>query len=403
MSGRGFRGRIAAAGAIVAVGIPVCVVLVRGEDLLRHPEPMFWSIWVPALLLVLSLLLALSRSAAFFASMAVLGVTVVEFGFRVADLSGPQTKTILVAGGAIESSDSVASFGAIPGASSTMRRIADGETEYEVTYNIDSHGRRVTPVPEESGPEKAALFFGGSWMFGSGLDDRDTLAAAFSRLYPQYRSYNYGYGRYGPPQALDLIRARDLSAEIPEDVGLAIYLWTGADLARVIGTMRTATAYCRRCSNYVVDDSGAVVRDGDFSIASPLRSILFSLLEQSNVLEYLRVDLPADFSDADRVRGAAVIGAIRDDLAEIFPAAEFVLVVAPKTRYSPVAASFFDSIGLRVLNYGELYSRGDPRMRVSPSDYHPSAFANELIARQLVADLAPGLDPDRARNLDQAP
>ena len=393
MRGKGYRGRIAAVVAIVAVGIPACVVLVRGEELLRHPEPIIWSLWLPALLLVLSLLLALSRNAAFFASMAVLAVAVVELGFGFAHPWKPRPNTRHVVTGKIERYDSVASFGATPGASSTVRRIVDGETEFEVTYSIDLHGRRVTPVPEGSSPEKAALFFGGSWVYGSGLDDRDTLAAAFSRLYPQYRSYNYAYERYGPSQALDLIRVRDLRAEIPEDVGLAFYVLTGPDLARVIGTMRISTRWCRRCSNYVVDDSGAVVRDGDLSTANPLRTILFSLLEPSNVLKYLRVDLPRNFSDADRMRFAAVVGAIRDDLAEIFPAAEFFLVVESKESYSPIAASFFDSVGLRVFDYGELFSPHDPRMRLSPKDPHPSAFANERIARLLVADLPPGLGP----------
>jgi len=393
MSGRGYRRRIAAVGAIVAVAIPACVVLVRGEELLRHPEPIIWSIWLPALLLVFSLLLALGRNAAFFASMAVLAVAVVEFGFGYAYRSRPWATTLVVEGEDIERYDSVASFGPIPGASATMRRIVGGETEYEATYNIDSHGRRFTPVPQGSSPEKAALFFGGSWVYGSGVDDRDTLAAAFSRLSPQYRSYNYGYERYGPSQALDIIRARDLRAEIPEDVGLAFYVLTGPALERVIGTMRIATCYCRRCSNYVVDDSGAVLRDGDLSTGNPLRSIVFSLLEASNILKQLRIDLPADFSDADRIRTAAIIGAIRDDLAEIFPAAEFVLVVVSHASYSPVAASFLDSVGLRVLDYSELFSSDDPRMRASPTDSHPSALANELMAQRLVAELAPGLGP----------
>jgi hypothetical protein len=274
-----------------------------------------------------------------------------------------------------------------------MRRIVDGEIESEATYNIDAHGRRVTPIPEGSNPEKAALFFGGSYVYGYSLDDRDTLPAAFSRVYPRYRSYNYGYERYGPSQALDLVRARDLRAEIPEDVGLTFYLLTGRALPRVIGTMRIATGFCRRCSNYVVDDSGAVVRDGDLSTGNPLRTILYGLLEESNVLRYLRVDLPLDFSDADRMRVAAIIGALHDDLAETFPAAEFVLVIASRAAYGPAAASFFDSIGVRVLDYSELFGSDDPRMQASPTDPHPSAFANERIARQLVADLAPGLGP----------
>ena len=384
------RVRLAGAVAVVALCIPVVVVLVRGEELLRHPEPIFWSIWLPALVFVLALFLAWSLRAVFFAAMVVLAVVVVELGFGLALAwrTGPRVQTIRVAGEGTETKDSVASFGPLPGGSVTVRRIADGEVEYEVSAHLDAHGRRVTPFPHDRSPEQAALFFGGSWVFGTGLDDGDTLAAAFSRLNPRYRSYNYAFPRWGVPQVLDILRENDLRAEIPEDVGIIFYPLTGPDLGRVTGTMRMTAGYCRRCSHYEIDASGAVVRRGDLSTGRPLRAVLYALLDESNVLEYLRIDLPRESSREDRRRAVAVTRAIRDELARMFPEADFFLVLLPQAPLDSFTASLYEEAGLRTLDYRELYDAYDPAMQVSATDTHPSALANERIARRLVADLA---------------
>lgn len=387
MGGARTRVRIAAIAAGVAAVVPGIVLLVRGEELFHHPEPIFWTIWVPALVFVLALLLALSRIAALCFAMVILAVAAVEVGFAFREPTGPRVRTARVAGRPLERKEPIASFGAIPGASLTLRRTVDGETEYEATYNIDALGRRTVPVPDGADPDEAALFFGGSWTFGTGLDDGETLPAAFSRRVPRYRAYNYGYERYGPSQALDLVRGRDLRAEVPEDVSLAFYVLTRPDLARVIGSMQIAPVYCRRCSNYVVDESGAVVRDGDLSTGNPLRTIVFALLQPSRVLNYLHVDLPTSYSDEDRRRAAAVVTAVRDGLAGTFLGVRFAVVVAPEAPYGPVEAASFASAGIRVLDYTGLFDPADPPMRASATDGHPSALANERMARRLVADL----------------
>ena len=384
------RVRLAGAVALVAICIPLVVVLVRGEELLRHPEPIFWSIWVPALLVFLSLMLALGLKAVFLAAMALLAVVVVELGFGLAldRRQVPRVLSVRVAGEGIETRDSVASFGPRPGGFATVRRSVNGEVEYEVSVHIDAHGRRVTPFPHEGSPEQAALFFGGSWVFGNGLDDGDTLAATFSRLNPRYRSYNYAFQRWGPPQVLDIVRGKDLRAEISEDVGVIFYPLTSPDLGRAMGTMRMTAGYCRRCSNYEIDASGAVVRRGDLSTGRPWRAVLYALLDESNVLEYLRIDLPREISSEDRRQAVAVTLAIRDELAEMFPAADFFLVLLPQAPLDALSASLYEAADLRVLDYRELYDAYEPAMQVSATDTHPSALANERIARRLVADLA---------------
>jgi hypothetical protein len=388
------RRRIAGAAALVALAIPPIVVLVRGEELLRHPSAVYWSVWVPALVLVLALLLARSVPAAFYGVAALLAVCVVELAFGVLLERKSVVHDVHIAGEEIEVPDGAASFGARPGGSLTIRRIAEGATEYEVTYTTDEHGRRVTPAAPGAVSDEAVLFFGGSNVYGTGVSDDGTIASSFGRLAPRHRAYNYGYARYGPAQALDVVRSRDLRVEVPEPVAFSFYVLTDADLSRVVGTMRTWESYCRRCSAYAADASGALVRVGDLSTIDPLRTLLWSLLEGSNVLEYLGVDLPTETSAEDYRKTAVVIRGLRDALEERFSGSEFVLVVLPEARFGLDDPAYYESVGLRVLDYRELYSRDDPRMRASATDSHSSALANERVARRIIEDLAPGLGPD---------
>ncbi|GJL61411.1 MAG: hypothetical protein NPIRA04_00650 [Nitrospirales bacterium] len=60
-----------------------------------------------------------------------------------------------------------------------------------VTTNVDPvYGERITPQSSNQ-PGKHIHFFGGSTMWGSGVDDQHTIPAHFHTLQPEYRVYNH--------------------------------------------------------------------------------------------------------------------------------------------------------------------------------------------------------------------
>jgi hypothetical protein len=71
-------------------------------------------------------------------------------------------------------------LGYAPKANMTVsdRMLRGGELIWDVIYTIDEHGLRVTPRPIN--PTECVLFFGGSFAFGSGLNDEETMAKASS-------------------------------------------------------------------------------------------------------------------------------------------------------------------------------------------------------------------------------
>ena len=70
------------------------------------------------------------------------------------------------------------------------------------TTNIGEDGDRITP-PTTDHPVAHARFFGGSTMWGKGVDDGHTIPVAFNRLYPELAVNNHGESGYVSRQSLE--------------------------------------------------------------------------------------------------------------------------------------------------------------------------------------------------------
>ena len=79
--------------------------------------------------------------------------------------------------------------------------------------------------------------------------------------------------------------------------------------------------------------------------------------------------------------------ALRDELKAIYPAISFYVLISPGHERARRMGRPLKALDLAVLDTHDLYDREDSRMRVSASDYHPSAIANEVLARKLVAEV----------------
>jgi len=79
-----------------------------------------------------------------------------------------------------------------------------GRVIYDVVYSFDPQGNRVsTPAPAAE-QKPAALFLGGSFMFGEGLKDQDTLPSQFAQI-SGVSAINAGMHGYGSHQAYRLL------------------------------------------------------------------------------------------------------------------------------------------------------------------------------------------------------
>lgn len=79
---------------------------------------------------------------------------------------------------------------------------------FDVVQTIDGNGFRVTPQ-SNTNSQSLVLFFGGSFTFGYGLNDNETLPARFHASNPgQWRAINMGYDGYGVHQTLAMLETQ---------------------------------------------------------------------------------------------------------------------------------------------------------------------------------------------------
>lgn len=103
------------------------------------------------------------------------------------------------------------------------------------TYTSDSKGRRVS-IKDEYNASKHAIFFGGSFLFGNGLSNDQTLPSSFQFISNhKFKAYNYGQSGHCASHMLIKLKNPDLFDDIKERNGCAIYVFIKGHLKRSSG------------------------------------------------------------------------------------------------------------------------------------------------------------------------
>jgi hypothetical protein len=111
------------------------------------------------------------------------------------------------AGDRLRQNEAVTDLGHLPAADTYhMQQVTrDDEMLFDVTYTIGVDGFRITPEPADAGAGRLNLF-GGSFAFGHGVEDDETLAFHLGRaLGVEVR--NFGINGGGPHQALAILES----------------------------------------------------------------------------------------------------------------------------------------------------------------------------------------------------
>jgi hypothetical protein len=166
-----------------------------------------------------------------------------------------------------------------------------GESEpREVVYHIDPLSRRRISPPSAENPEKFALFFGGSNVFGDGLSAEKTISAQFEQQNSEFRSYNMAFQAYGPNHMyVQLITGKGLEA-IQQDAGIAFYLMYDYHIDRSHHFM-SEVGWNGGLGPYVVIEDGRLQHDGSFRDRFPILTRLYWTLFGSNILQALEINL----------------------------------------------------------------------------------------------------------------
>lgn len=262
----------------------------------------------------------------------------------------------------------------------------DGELVYDVGYTSDRYGMRVGPPVGDAPSSRCVLIFGCSFVFGVGVDDRDTIGHRVEvESGGDYRSLNFGSPGTGPHHMLDAIESGFVQSVADCEPEHAVYIAIADHINRAAGNLMAAgDPYGPK---FVVDADGSVVRRGN-------HNRFYSLWPESAVLWRIRSELHGLLrGDAGGDRDLALFVAIVDEsrrrLQQRFPGLRFHVVYWDGQRQQLLGQTIEAAAsrrGLDVVRVSEVLPVRDDWSGVYEirNDGHPTAAANALLAEHLV-------------------
>jgi len=264
----------------------------------------------------------------------------------------------------------------------------DSDLIADAIYSTDKYGRRITPVDNPDQRSNIVLFFGGSFTFGYGVNDDETLPYYLARLSPAHMPYNYGVNGYGPQQMLAKLEGDDFPGELTASQGIAIYSFIAPHVDRATGVMYVHNSNGHIMPFYTVDFNDQLVRRGTFVSGRPVTSLLYGLLGISQTAKFYNVKIPREIGN-DHIRlTVRIIEEARDVFRRKFENGDFYVIIYPAHGGSQQMQAYLEEAGIKYLDYSDLIDKD--RAGFWLPDGHPTAQTHRVVAERLVEDIGIG-------------
>lgn len=363
-----------------------CIVALVGSTLsLRFLTAPF--VWICALWLVVSVLVALvgRRSgvkwAASNAAVALLLLGGLEYYlYSTRQLPAPRDEARDLQGRVVTRArpDPVRGWAPLPDRVVRWKRVLGEQVIFDVTYTIDGNGLRITGPRSEGGREHCVLFFGGSFTFGAGVNDQQTMPYRVGgRIGADYRVYNFGYSGYGAHQMLALLRHGVVERTVDCEPRYAVY----QAIKGHVGRAANKVPWARHGPRFERNDAGEAVQVGRLEDeAAPAPAGIRAQLGKSFLVQRLR----SRVTTADVELYVAIVASARREFERRWPGAEFhVLFWDYGDSLSDRTMEGLDAAGLRLHRISRILpelqtNRG--RYVLGEHDLHPNPEAHARIA-----------------------
>ena len=263
------------------------------------------------------------------------------------------------------------------------------ELLYEVEYTIGVNGLRLAPPDKGSNIIGCVLFFGGSFVYGEGVEDDQTLPYLTGmRTEGNYRVYNFGFHAYGPNHMLAALQHGLVAETIDCNPTHVIYLGIPDHVARVAGV----GLWDHYGPHYVADGKQLTftgLRDSDPNPSVLIREVRWQLRKSKIASIWLNYKRPADITDIDLY--VTVVEQARDHVQSAYREAEFHVLfwdwsddeIAVKVRERLLSDGHDPHLVTDIIKTYQ----GSPSELVIPHDGHPSAAMHAHLADYVVENI----------------
>lgn len=266
---------------------------------------------------------------------------------------------------------------------------------FDVVYTITPQGFRYIPGFDALDASRALIvFLGGSYAFGEGLDDDETLpyflAAKTNWSLPTLNVAFSGYGSHQMLRTLELGRLHDLGYE---RIRAAVYVALPGHANRAAGEVWWDPVGPK----YELDASGRLQYRGRFTeVPNAVSGVFYRYLQLIQVARRSRVmdraiNLVAGAESANPAANAELMAQIVSRSAAIldeqYHAKLTVLFWDDDSELSSLVLAALAEKGIHVLKVSEVIPLSERHRYEISQDGHPNAAANELLAEYLIRSL----------------
>lgn len=269
----------------------------------------------------------------------------------------------------------------------------DDQFLYQVQYGLRDGRRRI---PEDEVEDTAFVaFMGGSFTFGEGLNDEETLAAQFNQITGgHFKTINCGFHGYGPHHALRMLDKSFLQNKMDSSYRcrLAVYLFIPDHVRRAAGYASwdfNGPKYTLRADS--------LISSGQFSGENNARAAGNKIQRALNDMWHRSAIAHKHFRkekiDVDE-RDLALTLAIFEQLDKAWSAqkVDFILLLDPAVDEWPWRENFQKALeqrGITSILLSDIFSQQDDLY--IEGDGHPTAIYNQILAEYLSNEQVPYL------------
>jgi hypothetical protein len=177
-----------------------------------------------------------------------------------------------------------------------------------------------------------------------------------------------------------------IDKEIYESKGTAIYIFNDHQVNRAVGDKDVYLGWASQFPYYFLDGD-KLLRNGNFTTGRPVLSFIYHLLDRCEICRFFNVNIPV-IGDAHIYLTFKIVEESFELLRRQLKDVELYVVFYPgiSSGYGRKLIEYLDSAGIKHIDYFDLFDRRDQRF-VIQGDGHPSAYANDVLAKQLAVDL----------------
>ena len=277
-------------------------------------------------------------------------------------------------------------LGSVPREDRSSRSLKrrDGKPVYDVVYTIDVNGRRLPP-PDHGGSDLPCVaFFGGSFTFGEGVDDEETMPCRVGlKTGGRFRILNYGFHGYGAHHMLAVLQIGRVEESLDCDLRHVIYWALPSHAGRAAGRVSWKAG-----PKYVMVPGGGVELAGTFEKQRAEDHGFLTGLALKSHLASRAVERLRETDDARLM--VELVEASRREVANRFPECDFHVLFWDAKQSGRRIARGLRERGIPVHPVEDFVpglAQDEASYTLSRYDLHPNARLHERVAEYVSREI----------------